>query len=74
MKSLTERYYDNEELTKEERDKIFVGKYRINMALCKNNPFGSKRNCFSGKKWHQNRRVNSIHENDALLHMCKTND
>ena len=34
MKTLTEKYYDNEELTTKERDKIFVGKYRLNKAKC----------------------------------------
>ena len=34
MKTLTERYYDNEELTHEERKEIDVGNYRLNGAKC----------------------------------------
>jgi len=35
MKTLTEKYYDNEELTKEERKKINAGDIRLNRAKCR---------------------------------------
>ncbi len=35
MKTLSERYYDNEELTQEERRKIDAGNIRLNKAKCK---------------------------------------
>jgi len=34
MKTLTQRYYENEELTKEERVIIHAGNIRINQAKC----------------------------------------
>jgi hypothetical protein len=34
LKQLSDRYYNNEELTKEERSLIFVGNIRINAIKC----------------------------------------
>lgn len=34
MKTLTQRFYDKEELTVEERKKIYAGNIRINRAKC----------------------------------------